>query len=414
MTSQRRDLCRRWELPRSGKLAFLICLVLLAFAPLLYAGPVANADSPKDGTAGGGPANEQATEVSSSASPVTAPPDRVVSAIDALVGEERGIYGIVLMHPDGSVFYNRNADMPFVSASLYKLILLADVCRAIDGGVLAPDAPLYIEPEFFNERDGWDPFFDPSYKGMYTTVQEAMYAAGAYSSNVAAKALLTVTSTEELNATAEDLGMTGTFLFTDPEKTPTWPPIADADTTSADAADARQFVLSYATDGKVNLTTPMDMAHYFSLLMNGEIYNDRVSAMITAILQVQMIDDRFPALLPPGTELVHKTGNLDHVVHDVGVIYAPAGPVILAALVEAPSNDERATQIVQRLALIAYGILDVPPVTAPMYFPDTPAEMDGTSGTLPADTPAEIDGTSGTLPDGTPDVGSGNSEDQET
>jgi len=82
MTSQRRDLCRRWELPRSGKLAFLICLVLFAFAPLLYAGPVANADSPKDGTAGGGPASELATEATSAASPATVPPDQVAWTID--------------------------------------------------------------------------------------------------------------------------------------------------------------------------------------------------------------------------------------------------------------------------------------------------------------------------------------------
>jgi hypothetical protein len=52
--------------------------------------------------------------------------------------------------------------------------------------------------------------------------------------------------------------------------------------------------------------------------------------------------------------MAHKTGNLDHVVHDVGVIFAPDGPVILAAMIEAPPDDARATELIQRLALIAY------------------------------------------------------------
>jgi beta-lactamase class A len=395
MKGRRRETFSWHIRPRGSVLSWLLNLALFAAIPLLICSQIASAETPKDGTAGS-PVREPAAEATSSANASTKLPDEIAATIDALVSKEPGVYGVVLMRPDGSVLYSRNGNMPFVSASLYKLILLADICREIDDGELEPDTQLYIDPEYFAERDGWDAYFDPSYAETYTTVQEAMYAAGAFSSNVAAKALLTETSTEDLNATATDLGLTGTFLFTDPEKTPAWPPIADNDTSSTDANNARQLVLSYATDGKVNLTTPMDMAHYFSLLMNGEVYNERVSAMITAILHEQMIDDRFPALLPAGTEMVHKTGNLDHVVHDVGVIYAPAGPVILAALVEAPSNDERATQIVQRLALIAYGILDVPPVTAPIYAVEAPEEIDGTAGSLPDGAPD--DGTDVAVP----------------
>src|SRR5262249_50241565 len=90
-----------------------------------------------------------------------------------------------------------------------------------------------------------------------------------------------------------------------------------------------------------------------------------VSKMIRMILSRQVIDDRFPVLLPSGTKLIHKTGNLDYVVHDVGVIYGESGPMILIAMAQATPNDERAAQVEQRLALIAYGDYAVPPIVSP-------------------------------------------------
>lgn len=365
-----------------------LSLLLVLLAPSVGIHATAVAATPDAGVSSGSTGGGIARGVANAADPATGSDDPTRAAIDALIENEPGVYGVVLMRPDGRILYNRNGDTPFVSASLYKLILLADLCKAIDDGDLGPDTPLYIAPEFFDAHDGWDSYFDPAYAGTYTTVQEAMFAAGAYSSNVASMALLTVTSTEELNQTAAALGLTGTFLFTDPTTTPSWPPTADGDTSPDDAIDARRVVLGYASDGQVNLTTPMDMAHYFALLTNGELFNERVSEMISAILREQTVNDRFPALLPPGTAMVHKTGNLEQVIHDVGVIYAPAGPVILAAMVEAPGNDERAIEVVQRLALIAYGVYDVPPVTAPLFTDQATPEPSGvTSGVTPDGTP---------------------------
>lgn len=350
-----------------------LCVSLLSQGTAFAANPEPESfNSHIDGTA------VQATPV---ASPAPEPNDPLATAIDQLVNGENGVYGVVLMRPDGTLLYNRNGDTPFVSASLYKLILMADICAAIDLGLLSYDTPLYIAPEYFWEYDGTDSYFSADFAGFETTVGEALWATGAYSSNVAAKALLSLSTPEQLNWTATALGLTGTYLFTDPSTTPAWPPASDDDTSSLDAENAEKLVLSYATDGQVNLTTPMDMANFFVMLVNGRIFNERVSAMIYEILYQQTVNDRFPALLPAGTEIAHKTGNLEKVVHDVGVIYTPDGPVILAAMVEAPSNDARAAQVVQRLALIAYGVFDVPPITAPVYPPEASpvAIVDGTA-----------------------------------
>jgi beta-lactamase class A len=308
------------------------------------------------------------------------PDARIADAIETLIEPETGVFGIVLMRPDGEVLYTRNARTPFVSASLYKLILLADILIAVDAGMLSLDTPLYLSPEFFRDPDSWDAYYGLEWIGGETTVAEALFAAGAYSSNAAAMALFSLTTLPEVNRLAAELGLYGTFLFTNPFVTPVWPPKPSVDATAEDALRAEQIVLSYATDGQVNLTTPFDMARYFKQLMSGEIGNERVSAMIMEILDHQTINDRIPALLPEGTRVAHKTGNLDRVIHDVGIIWAPDGPMILAALIEDAPSKERGTQILQRLGLIAYGTFTVPPLASPDAGPAaTPVALDGTA-----------------------------------
>jgi beta-lactamase class A len=50
-------------------------------------------------------------------------------------------------------------------------------------------------------------------------------------------------------------------------------------------------------------------------------------------LEGQQENDRLPAMLPPGTTVAHKTGELDGVRNDSGIIFTPNGPIIVTVLV---------------------------------------------------------------------------------
>jgi beta-lactamase class A len=269
------------------------------------------------------------------------------------------------MRPDGTVTYSRNATTPFIAASLYKLILMVEIYQQREQGDLDFADKVTLDQEYFplwNEAP--DPYFPLDFIGAEITIEEALFATGAYSSNTSARALITLTSPEELDRTAQELGLLDTHLFVDPAELENWPPTASADTLPDETDEALRFIDASAADGPVNITTPSDMCLFFSKLMRGEIVNPHVSQEIFAILEQQKIGDRFPMLLPDGTRLVHKTGNLDQVVHDVGIIYGPKGPIILAAMAEGQADDDVAYQMIQRLASIAYGDLDVLPMTA--------------------------------------------------
>ncbi len=86
-----------------------------------------------------------------------------------------------------------------------------------------------------------------------------------------------------------------------------------------------------------------------------------MSEHIRGILEEQLIGDRIPLLLPEGYTAIDKPGNLEDVVNDVGFIVLPSGDVRAVALLSLGlPDDDRATEVEQRLALIAAGVFDLP------------------------------------------------------
>jgi hypothetical protein len=94
-----------------------ICLVLSAVMPLAQPDGAVLAAMPNDAYSAPFSSNVFSTDSTSAASPATGT-DELATTIDALIESEPGVYGVVVMRPDGDVLYTRNGDTPFVSASL--------------------------------------------------------------------------------------------------------------------------------------------------------------------------------------------------------------------------------------------------------------------------------------------------------
>ena len=338
---------------------------------------------------------------SPAASPIVARDDAgIPRRVSALLKDEAGVYGIVIAQADGKVLCSRNSDLPFMTASLYKLILMADIYRQIERGSLGQGDLIELDWSVFSDEGesyfGWDQI------GSAFPLQEYLFAAGAYSSNAAAWLLLGLTSPDDLARTAGEIGLTRTHVIASLSSIAGWPFRGGADLSAGDDALATSFVESWGAWGDaVSITTPRDMAIYFHALLTETLLSPWVSSQITAILAQQQVRDRIPALLPAGTKTIHKTGNLDSVVNDAGVIEMPGDDRIVVLLSEAMPSDTRATLLLQRLALIATGATTIPPLDVP-----NPAGLDQIDTTDPAtwapgdQTPEPGDGSDGT--DGVP------------
>jgi beta-lactamase class A len=291
-------------------------------------------------------------------------PAELAGIADQMIDQEEGVFGIMILEESGDVLYSRNSTVPFITASLYKLVLMADILKRVEQGELSLDEPITLRHELFLDGDDGDTYFTSEDIGGTATIRELLYYVGDYSSNVSAHGLLQFTDWDSLNATAQQIGMERTYLQVKPETLPFWPPTPGPDSSQEELDLALRYVQDSVEDsGVVNLTTSRDMATYQLGLIQGTVISPYVSAQILSILREQEIDDRIPALLDDRFGYAHKPGNLIHAAHDVGVIFTPGEPRVLTAMSEALIWDGRAHELIQRLALIATGQTNIPPIS---------------------------------------------------
>ncbi|MCA9860825.1 MAG: serine hydrolase, partial [Thermomicrobiales bacterium] len=179
-------------------------------------------------------------------------------AANSLLSSQSGVYGFVVMEADGRIVSSYNSRTPFVTASTYKVVLMADILKRVENGELSLDQELYLDHAIF-DRSGGDMYFTWGDAGTYKPLGDLLYAVGAWSSNVSALTLLTLTTPDALNETAHEIGMEQTYLFANPYEVPYWPPQPGVDSSQEDIDEVMTYIIdSYEEEGWVNITTPYD------------------------------------------------------------------------------------------------------------------------------------------------------------
>jgi beta-lactamase class A len=79
-------------------------------------------------------------------------------------------------------------------------------------------------------------------------------------------------------------------------------------------------------------TTSEDVSSLLKDIYYGDILTTKSNIALLDLLKSQEINDRLPAWLPKNTIVAHKTGDLNSIIHDAGIIYSPKGPYILSIL----------------------------------------------------------------------------------
>jgi beta-lactamase class A len=70
-------------------------------------------------------------------------------------------------------------------------------------------------------------------------------------------------------------------------------------------------------------TSAEDIAVLLERLQGGTLVSPASSDQFMTLLKDQRVNNRLPVGLPAGTVIAHKTGDLDGVVHDAGIVYGP-------------------------------------------------------------------------------------------
>ncbi len=271
--------------------------------------------------------------------PAAASTAELVQQLDQLVTAFPGGAGLWIGDArTNKPLYSHDADEPIITASLYKLGLLAEAERRVEAGELHYSDIITIHAEDITEDGSFE------VAGTELTLDEALEVMITISDNGAALALWHMLGAENVNATLRAAGINDFHVF-----------------------------VNWGVDD--NVATPAAIGTLLTLLAKRELISASASDRMVARLARQQINDRLPAALPEGVVVAHKTGNLPGLTHDAGIIFTPSGPRVVVAMTW-DAFDSDAYAFIANVASTVYSTLLEPPANARYDVPRTVVSAD--------------------------------------
>ena len=273
--------------------------------------------------------------------PAAASTAELVQQLDHISSSFPGGVGLWIADPGAAKpLYSRNADEHIITASLYKLGVLAEAERRVENGELHYSDIVVIQPEDVTEDGSFEAV------GTELTLDQALEAMITISDNGTAQALWHLLGGQNIDASLTTWGMPDFHVAFD--------------------------------QSEDNVATPRAIGQFFTLLAKRQLVSAAASDRMLARLERQQINDRLPAGLPDKVVIAHKTGNLVGLTHDAGIIYTPSGPRVVVAMTW-DAFDEEANAFIANIGSLVYGAVLEPPANARYGVPRTAVDGDSDS-----------------------------------
>ena len=194
----------------------------------------------------------------------------------------------------------------FPSASLIKVLVLAELLRQADAGRLSPGEELLVEEDLVEDSEMLGAMRLPAGVSL-RRLAEGMITV---SDNTATNLLIRRVGMERINALARGLGLRSTTL--------------------------RRGMMDLAARarGEENTTSASDMVALMREIRAGSALTRSSREFALGLLLGQRLASKIPVAHPPGARYAHKTGELDGVENDAGIFVLPGRSFALAVLVE--------------------------------------------------------------------------------
>jgi beta-lactamase class A len=252
---------------------------------------------------------------------------RLSGAIEEIVQEAGGHVAVALRHLPSGQELRREAEAVFPSASVIKVAILVTAFAEVSAGRRRWDERFSVTAEACVEGSG---VLRELHAGLAVTFQDLARLMIVVSDNTASNMLIDAVGAERVNEELKALGCQRTRL-------------------------GRKFYDFAARDaGRENFCAAGELADLMARLERGEVVSAGASAEMLAIMRRQAITHKIPALLPPETPVAHKTGEITGVSHDVGIIFGPSGPLVLAVLTQGCRDRIAAETAIRRIARAAH------------------------------------------------------------
>ena len=208
-----------------------------------------------------------------------------------------------------------------------KTPVMIEVFKQANEGKFSLSDSILIKNEFKSIVDGTTYSLDSaedSEKRLYTltsakrTLDSLVYDMIIVSSNLATNIIIELVDAGKVTQSMRDLGAKNIQVLRGVE-------------------DDKAFAA-----GLSNMTTAYDLMVIFEKMANSETVNKQASEAMIDILLHQQFNTIIPANLPADVKVAHKTGSINGVHHDSGIVFLPDGRKYVLVILSKNLKDEEA------------------------------------------------------------------------
>ncbi len=219
---------------------------------------------------------------------------------------------------------NDRASLP--AASTIKIPVMVEVFRQMASGTVALTSKMHL---LARDRDWGSGDLAGGRIGATKSVEQLLWLMIDDSDNTATNMLIRRVGRQHVNATMTELGLRATRL--------------DDDIRS----DGNQ--IRYALR-----SSPRDMVKLLDLMARNHLVDEWSSREMLAILTGQTHNTLLPQPLPRETKIAHKTGSLHDTLNDVGIVYRPDEPYIIAVMTTRLQSLSVGRHFIRKVSKLAY------------------------------------------------------------
>lgn len=225
-------------------------------------------------------------------------------------------------------FISEKLEDPFSSASLIKVPILFAVLNYVESNNLSLEQEIKIAPE------EWVDFSVISEQRLeQSTIYELLVWMIITSDNTATNVLIDFLGMDTLNQYFRQIGLLQTTI------------------------QRKMMDFERLAKGFDNTTTARDMALLFARIYRRDLLSSAFSEVAIGILSRQRVYESLKRYLVDDVKVAHKTGGLDTVDHDVGIVYNSSRDYLIGVFVTEVTSNDHARQLIGRISKVVYDYL---------------------------------------------------------
>ena len=231
--------------------------------------------------------------------------------IEKIISQVEGSVCINFYDLNKNNVFSINGDKKVLSASMIKLLILAELMKKISENKFSLSDTIMIVDSM---KTGGDGVLKELNTGHHFTLKELATLMIIVSDNQATNILIDFLGMENINQLGKELRLKKTFL------------------------GRKMMDIEVRKKGYDNYTCADDISSLLKLIYQEKLINEEASQLMLDILLRQQQGERLQRYLPSDIKIAHKCGDLDNLENDGGIIWLGNKTYILVVLTSGMPN----------------------------------------------------------------------------